>query len=100
MPTVENVNTQISAKPNREPACAANTSSLTSTKPPTAVMMPSVISISPPIRPFHGEELADDALQRARVVRVHGKDCLLREDFDVRCGRAFGLACQFIAGRG
>src|SRR3954447_4616714 len=44
MPMVEKANAQISAKPKIEPACAANTSSLMSTKPPTAVMMPSVSS--------------------------------------------------------
>src|SRR3954447_15586011 len=44
MPMVEKANAQISAKPKIEPAWAANTSSLMSTKPPTAVMIPSVSS--------------------------------------------------------
>src|SRR5437763_12682838 len=44
IPIVPSTNTQMRAKPNIEPALAANTSSLMSTKPPTAVMMPSVSS--------------------------------------------------------
>jgi len=44
MPKVEKANTQIRAYPNFEPAWAANTSSLMSTKPPTAVMIPRVSS--------------------------------------------------------
>src|SRR5436190_5654252 len=56
IPTVEKANTQTSAKPNVEPALAAKTSSLMSTNPPTAVMIPSVSS--------SGFKLYLDLLQR------------------------------------
>src|SRR5690348_7668748 len=45
IPRVENAKAEMSAKPNIEPACAAKTSWLMSTKPPTAVMIPRVSSI-------------------------------------------------------
>src|SRR5574338_232046 len=44
IPIVEMTKALISAKPNVEPACAAKTSWLMSTNPPTAVMIPSVSS--------------------------------------------------------
>src|ERR1041385_2989861 len=97
MPTVEKANTQISEKPKREPATAANTSSLMSTKPPTAVMMPSVISISPPIRPFHFEKLLREVRQRVHIVAVDRADGLLRQLFGLRLLRAFGFALQLLA---
>src|SRR5436190_16888285 len=60
IPTVEKANTQTSAKPNVEPAFAANTSSLMSTNPPTAVMIPSVSS--------SGFKLVLDLLQPFRAL--------------------------------
>src|SRR3954451_22421943 len=97
MPMVEKANTQISANPKREPACAANTSSLMSTNPPTAVMMPSVISISPPMHPFHGKEFLGDVLQSGGIVCVHRVDCLLGVFFDARRVRAFGGVSKLAA---
>src|SRR3954452_8660090 len=59
IPTVEKANPHSSAYPNVEPARAAKTSSLMSTKPPTAVMIPSVSS--------SGFKLVLDPLQRLGV---------------------------------
>src|SRR5690348_1997014 len=59
IPMVENANAEMSAKPNIEPACAAKTSWLMSTNPPTAVMIPRVSSI--------GFKLVLDALEVACV---------------------------------
>src|ERR1041385_4012638 len=92
MPTVEKANTQISAKPKRDPATAANTSSLMSTKPPTAVMMPSVISISPAMLAFHCEQLVHNHDQSSAVI---GSGCCkgrLDQTLELRC---FGFV-QFL----
>src|SRR5437868_12256950 len=98
MPIVENAKTQISAKPKREPACAANTSSLMSTKPPTAVMMPSVISISPPMRPFHGKQALREPREPLLVVAVERLHCLLRHLLQRAGTRAFSSGLKLFAG--
>src|SRR4051812_30478585 len=98
MPIVENAKTQIRAKPKREPACAANTSSLMSTNPPTAVMMPSVISISPPMWPFHGEQALRECCEPLLVVAVERLRCLLRDLLQRAGTRALSSGLKLFAG--
>src|SRR3954463_14814607 len=75
MPMVEKAKTQTSAKPKIDPAWAAKPSSLMSTKPPTAVMMPSVSSsgFKAVLDPLQRPDMLTERL-RPRIILL-GQEC-------------------------
>src|SRR6185312_15278099 len=95
MPIVAKANAQISAKPKREPLWAAKTSSLMSTKPPTAVMIPSVISISRPTGTGHDEKTLRDRAERGRVLMIERRHGLCDGSVQ-RCAFAAGALVEVV----
>src|SRR6185437_4134309 len=95
MPIVPKANAQISAKPKREPLWAAKTSSLMSTKPPTAVMIPSVISISRPTGTGHDEKTLRDCAQRGGILFVQRRQ-RVRDGSVQRCVLAAGALVEVV----
>src|SRR3954463_13767929 len=98
IPIVAKANTQIRAKPNCDPALAAKTSSLMSTKPPTAVMIPSVNSSGFKAVLDLLEPLAMRfELSRRRVVRLPQNGLDLRPVGGVRLRQRLRCALQLLA---
>src|SRR5690242_4826965 len=87
IPIVEKANTQMRAYPKVLPALAAKTSSLMSTKPPTAVMIPRVSSsgFKPALDLFQGCGARAKVLRRSVVGQLEQRRDLVAI-FGVRLG--------------